>query len=149
MQTSDIIASLALLISLLSIWLQKSSDRSQIMVGNFLEYTKRYQEIISHFPKEVVEENFDLTSTSEVDREKLLRYMWMYFDLCYEEYCLYKLGYIDRKLWTIWESGMKAAFSRPAFRQSWQLIIGNTSYKPDLGFIKFIESITQPHLKRN
>ncbi|BAY34102.1 hypothetical protein NIES2107_60070 [Nostoc carneum NIES-2107] len=149
MQVSDIIASLALIVAGASFWFQQKSDRKQLMVSNFLEYTKRYQEIIVHFPKEVVDENFNLSSFSENEQEEILRYMWMYFDLCYEEYSLYKLGYIDLDLWSIWESGIKSSFSRSAFQQSWHLIRGNTNYKSDLGFAKFIESILQSRLRRN
>lgn len=140
MQTSDIIALLALSISILSLWLQNSGSQKQIMLSNFLEYTQRYQEIISHFPKDVINQNFDITSMPENEQESLLRYMWMYFDLCYEEYQLHKLGFINSNLWKFWDIGMKSAFSRPAFQQSWYLIRDKTKYEPDLDFVKFVES---------
>ena len=141
MQTSDLIASLALFISILSLWLQTISSNKQFMLSNFIEYTRRYQEIIIHFPKDLVNSEFDITLISESERENLLRYMWLYFDLCNEEYCLYKLGFINTQLWNIWELGMKSSFSRPAFQQCWEIISKNSNFESDLRFINFIESM--------
>lgn len=137
MQTSDFIASIALIISLFSIWLQNKGVRQQLLVANISEYTKRYQEIFDRFPKSVLDENFDLNSLSEDDKDKLLRTMWIYFDLCNEEYILYhELNLIDEKLWKIWDSAMKFAFKRPAFYQCWNVILQNTSYPKS--FSKFV-----------
>ncbi|NEQ38434.1 MAG: hypothetical protein F6K40_20050 [Okeania sp. SIO3I5] len=66
--------------------------------------------------------------------------MWLYFDLCFEEYSLYHdLKLIDKKLWKIWESGIKASFNKPAFSQCWMIISQQTSYGSD--FEKFINAI--------
>ena len=63
--------------------------------------------------------------------------MWLYFDLCYEEYILYKkLKLINKELWNMWELSMKSAFARPAFYQSWNFILRNSFY-PDY-FKKFV-----------
>lgn len=148
MQTSDVIASIALVISILGVYLQSLSDRKQLMLSNFLDYTKRYQEIISHFPKEVIDEDFDLSSLSDDSRDNILRYMLMYFDLCYEEYSLYKLGFINLKLWELWESGIKSAFSRPAFKQSWQVVKPYTNHKDNSGFSSFVDSAMQVNFKK-
>lgn len=129
MQTSDLIASIALIISLFSIWLQDKGVRKQLQVVNISEYTKRYQEIIEKFPRSVLDKNFDINSLSQDDKEKLLRSMWIYFDLCYEEYILYyELNLIDKKLWKLWEGTMTSAFGRPAFYQCWNVVCNHSSY---------------------
>lgn len=143
MQMSEIIASIAVLISIFSLWIQNSSSRKQLMLSNFSDYTKRYQEIIIHFPKEVIEDSFNIDSFSEEEKEKILRYMWIYFDLCHEEFSLYKLGFIDSTLWSVWESGMQSAFSRPSFQICWGLISSNTNYKFHPSFVTFIEAKIQ------
>jgi len=60
-----------------------------------------------------------------------MRYMRAYIDLCFEEYTLNKKGFIDADLWSIWEGGMKTAFSKPAFKQAWRAVQGDTEYGPE------------------
>lgn len=137
MQISDYIASIALVISLFSIWLQNQGNKKQLLVGNINEYTKRYQEIFEKLPKSILDENFDINTFSENEKEKILRAMCLYFDLCYEEYILYyELNLIEKKLWKFWESGMMSAFSRPSFYQCWKLIFNNSFYS--VSFSKFV-----------
>jgi hypothetical protein len=137
MHISDFIAFTALVISLYGIWRQDKGVKQQLVVANISAYTKRYQEIFDRFPKSVIDEKFKLDSLSEDDKEKLLRPMWLYFDLCYEEYILFHdLNLIDEKLWKHWESGMKSAFSRPAFYQCWKFVFNNSFYP--IAFSKFV-----------
>jgi hypothetical protein len=137
-QTSDIVAIIALIISLGSIWFQDRGVRKQLMVSNISEYTKRYQDILEKLPKIVLDRNFDLNSLADDEKDKLLRTMWLYFDLCYEEYILfYELKLIDKKLWKHWEDAMKSAFARPAFFQCWQ-IVNQESFYPK-SFSKFVK----------
>ncbi len=140
MQTSDFLAFTALIISIYGIWMQNKGVqkqilaqnkgvRQQLLVANISEYTKRYQEIFEKLPKSVLDENFNLNSFSEDDKEKLLRSMWLYFDLCNEEYMLYHdLNLIDEKLWLLWEYAMTSAFKRPAFYQCWNVVFSNSFY---------------------
>ena len=55
----------------------------QLLVANINEYTKRYQDIFQTFPKIILEPNFNLNSLSPVEKDNVLRSMWLYFDLCY------------------------------------------------------------------
>jgi hypothetical protein len=151
MQISDFIAFLALIISIYAIWIQNEGVRKQIVaqnegiqkqliVANINEYTKRYQEIIEKLPKSLIDKNFKLDSLTEDEQEKILRPMWLYFDLCCEEYILYhELSLIDEKIWRLWESAMISAFSRPAFYQCWQFILKESLYPPN--FSNFVNSI--------
>ena len=140
LEPSDVIATIALVISLFSIWSQDKGVKKQLLVANIGEYTKRYQSIMWSLPESVLYSNFDISSLDRAERIKILRYMWLYFDLCFEEYSLYhNLKLIDKKLWKIWESAIIASFSRPAFSQCWVIISQQTSYGS--GFEKFINSI--------
>ncbi len=131
LQFSDILSILAVVISIGSLWFQNEGVRKQLLVANINEYTKRYQDIFQTFPKIILEPNFNLNSLSPVEKDNVLRSMWLYFDLCYEEYMLYHdLKLIDKKLWKSWELSMKSAFSRPSFGQSWDEIIKVSYYPP-------------------
>ncbi|MBE3143951.1 MAG: hypothetical protein IMZ61_08515 [Planctomycetes bacterium] len=113
------------------------SNRRQLKLHNFTEYTKRYQEIILHFPENINERKYRLSGLSKEARNQTLRYMRAYFDLCSEEYSLHQRRYIDSDFWSLWKSGMTVAFSKAAFKQSWSIIKKDTVFDSDfVGFVK-------------
>jgi len=62
--------------------------------------------------------------------------MRAYFDLCSEEYYLWKKGNIDNDTWEEWKAGIEFAFSKPAFTQAWEnLRLDETYYK---NFTEFV-----------
>lgn len=118
------ITALALLITVLSF-------RKQLQLQFFADYTKRYQEIILNFPEQINDHDFSIDDLASEARDKTLRYMRAYFDLCSEEYFLWKNGRIDNKTWEEWKSGMCFAFSKPAFKQAWNKLHMDTIYYGD------------------
>lgn len=117
---------------------QSYSTRKQVKLQNFIEYTKRYQEIILNFPENVNEQSFSLQAMSEKEKNCTMRYMRAYFDLCFEEYTLRQKKFIDSDLWSIWNDGMKVAFSKSAFRQAWEIVKTDTKFGDD--FETFVEN---------
>lgn len=116
--------------------------KKQLQLTFFAEYTKRYQEIILNFPENINEENFDFDSLTPETRAKTLRYMRAYFDLCSEEYYLYKANNLDKATWKEWESGIKFALSKVAFTAAWNQLQFDTIYYPSFSeFVK--ETINQ------
>ena len=91
-------------------------DAEATYYSKFPDYTKRYQEIILDFPENVNRPDFELANVP--DRDKTMRYMRAYFDLCFEEFYLNKEGLIDSKIWQVWRSGITFAFSKAAFGQA-------------------------------
>jgi len=102
--------------------------KKQLQLSFFADYTKRYQEIILNFPESINSKDFDLGELEDSVRDKTLRYMRAYFDLCSEEYFLWQKGNIDNNTWQEWETGIKFAFSKPAFQQAWKVLGLNTIY---------------------
>jgi len=113
----------------------KSVDR-QLQLQFFADYTKRYQEIMLQFPESINDDDFQLESLDPDRRDRTLRYMRAYFDLCSEEYYLSKHEHIDGEAWKEWESGIKYALSKTAFEQSWERVKLNTTYYPE--FVEFV-----------
>ena len=62
------------------------SFQKQLQLNFFSEYTKRYQEITLNFPESINAFDFNYETLSDEKRDKTLRYMRAYFDLCSEEY---------------------------------------------------------------
>lgn len=102
--------------------LQLGSLRKQINLQNYSDYTKRYQEIVLNFPENVNSPDFKLSSLNKGSRDKTMRYMRAYFDLCFEEWDLNNRRLIDKNSWKVWEGGTKTALSKTAFKQAWKVI---------------------------
>ena len=95
------------------------------------DYTKRYQEIILNFPEDINRDDFNYEMHSSEVKEKTMRYMRAYIDLCSEEYNLYKNKFIDEEIWKNWESGMIYAFKKKAFKEAWKKIKDDTIFYQD------------------
>ncbi|MGV3468121.1 hypothetical protein [Limnobacter sp.] len=118
-------------ITALALFFTVRSFRKQLQLQFFADYTKRYQEIILNFPEQINEDNFSIDDLAPDVRDRTLRYMRAYFDLCSEEYFLWKNDNIDDTTWKEWKSGMCFAFSKPAFKQAWNKLRLDTIYYGD------------------
>ena len=146
MATSDQIQLIALLIafgglivSLVYNIIQQKAFTKQMRLQFFAEFTKRYQEIIVHFPVSISDPDFDYAKLEPSVRDYALRYMRAYFDLCSEEYHLYLSGNLDEKTWKEWRSGIENAFSKKAYQDAWEIINLNSYYYSD--FVGLVEEI--------
>lgn len=134
----DIAALFAASVAALGIFFEIRALRKQMWLQNFSDYTKRYQEIILHFPESINEQSFNLDGLDPEIRNKTMRYMRAYFDLCSEEYYLFSNKYIAKDAWGIWKGGMEFAFTKPAFRQAWKAIRIDTRYSNE--FMQFVDA---------
>ena len=115
--------------------------KKQLQLNFFADYTKRYQEILLKFPEGINEAGFEISQQPDDVRERTLRYIRAYFDLCSEEYYLWKKGNLDGETWREWETGIRFAFSKPAFREAWQILSLDTIYYGE--FSRFVEDATK------
>ena len=81
----------------------------------FAEYTKRYQEIIINMPDNVFAGTASINDTT-------LKYMRLYFDLCSEEYHLWRQGFVKDKVWELWVEGMQIETDHDIFHNAWDAI---------------------------
>ena len=124
------------------VFYQLQSLRQQIKLQGYADYTKRYAEIVLHFPEDVNSKDFKLNKRHK-DYSQTMRYMRAYFDLCFEEWNLNQRKLIDLDAWKVWGGGMKTAFGKSAFQQAWKIIIdSNTEY--GLEFESFVKACFVP-----
>lgn len=94
-----IVSLLFTIISVRFVWYQVRSVSRQLMIQNFSEYTRRYQQIILELPDNVNQDDFELDRPEMVpDRNRYMRQMRAYCDMCFEEYWMNKIGLIDRRI---------------------------------------------------
>ena len=132
---------LATLAGVVVVFRQLQSLNQQTKLQNFAEYTRRYQQIVLKFPEDINARDFTLTKKARKDYDEVMRYMRAYYDLCFEEWYLHGIGHIEDDFWEIWLGGIKTALSKPAFRQAWKLMQGNTNFGED--FSTFVEGIIE------
>ena len=135
-EVTEVVSIIGVLITAFALWFTVRSFRKQLQLNYLSEYTKRYQEIILNFPESINQECFRFVSLSKDERDKTLRYMRAYFDLCSEEYFLKRQNNIDDATWNEWKTGMQFAFSKSAFRQAWKILRLDKIYYGE--FTKFV-----------
>lgn len=90
----------------------------------YADYTKRYQKLILRLPTGVVDGSTGLTraiSDAGPAGDEILRYLRVYFDLCYEEWFLFhRRKGIDQETWDDWREGIAATMRSGAFCEAWQ-----------------------------
>ena len=124
------------------------SNRNQIKIFNkqaqlnfFREYTKRYHDIIVSFPINIGKGDTDIRKLDHDVKNKTLKYMRAYFDLCSEEYHLHEEKLIDDKVWKNWKKGIEASLSKKVFKDAWLEIEKHASF--DENFRKWANEITK------
>ncbi len=154
MEISDWIQSIGLFLALIGLIITILNNRKQLLILNeqlklnfFSDYTKRYQEIVLNFPENINQKDFDFSKLSEETRNKTLRYMRTYFDLCSEELDLFQAGYIHERIWRNWKEGIEFAFSKKAFIDAWHIIELDTIYYPE--FSKWVNEVITTEKTRN
>jgi hypothetical protein len=138
MEIADLIQSIGILIAIIALIITIAFNRGQTRILNkqlrlnfFADYTKRYQEIVLNFPDNINDPMFDFNNLPIDIKSKTIRNMRVYFDLCSEEYDLWKTGYIDDRIWNNWNEGIKFAFSKKAFKDAWTIIKLDSIYYPE------------------
>jgi hypothetical protein len=135
-EAAELVSIIGVFITAIALWFTVRSFQKQLQLNFFSEYTKRYQEITLNLPESINREDFDYDLLEAEVRDKTLRYMRAYFDLCSEEYFLKRKKHIDDETWREWKTGMEFAFSKTAFREAWKLLQLDTIYYGE--FTKFV-----------
>lgn len=98
----------------------QGTAEKQNRLNTFLEYTRRYQEIIRHLHS---------GSGSRLDN------MHLYFNLCREEFYLHKKGTLDDAIWNLWVEEMRTMMNDQQNQVAWKEL---GSYFPEDEFVHFM-----------
>ena len=113
MSIADIIQLGILLTAILTICVTLHKNSRQRKLQMFAEYTRRYQEIFLNMPDDI----YDGTAKVNTATTRFLR---LYFDLCSEEYHLWKDKDIPENVWSLWLEGMQIACQHELYKNMWQ-----------------------------
>ena len=105
----------------------------------FLEYTKRYNEIMESFPPEARPARLSLEDKMPDQSEGLSISILRYLNLCSEEYYLCERGYLSKELWGIWEDELKRTLNSPLFVREWEGLRNEFLSYPE--FLEFVDDV--------
>ncbi|MBR1526817.1 MAG: hypothetical protein IJ640_09200 [Prevotella sp.] len=121
---SSVVSSLSAVVAVVALVYSNRYMIKQSKEMFFAEYTKRYQDIILNMPN------------TDDDEAQVQKYMRLYFDLCSEEYHLYKRGRIPSDVWELWEDGMRLSVRRERYMRAWEQL--KNEYKTNTDFLRFM-----------
>jgi hypothetical protein len=144
MSTSDwvLVANLgAVVVAAIAILAGLRGVQVQMRNTTFLEYTERYNTIMSALPFYARQpgSGFDVMALSADKQTELFETYRAYFNLCWEEQWLRKLKRIDSKTWKVWTLSMRQVMDYPGFDEAWRVL--RPEYQPYGTFVAFFEGI--------
>lgn len=86
----------------------------------FLEYTKRYEEIMAAFTIRARQARLDLEGDPPKESEEITVAVLRYLNLCSEEFYLCQRGYLSKDVWSIWESELRRTVASSLVRREWR-----------------------------
>ena len=115
MELANIIQLGILIVAVAAIICNQIIANRQNKLQMYAEYTKRYQDIFLKMLDEIIDGTAKVYAITT-------KYMRLYFDLCSEEYHLWKDKAIANKVWELWIEGMQTECAPPLFKQSWDVL---------------------------
>ena len=112
----------------------------------FLEYTKRYNEIMESFPPEARPARLSLEGKMPDHSEGLSIAILRYLNLCSEEYYLCERGYLSKELWGIWEDELKRTLNSPLFVREWEGLRNEFLSYPE--FLEFVDDAHRNDIRK-
>ena len=120
-------------------WGVRSYNR-QMTAQVFIEYTKRFDEIMQSFPPNAWGARLNSGESTPEDSNEISASALRYLNLCAEEYFLYKSGYLSKHVWGIWEAELKRTLRTPLYIREWKRLGNEFQAYPD--FLSYVD-ITQ------
>ena len=111
--------------------------RRQMNAQLFLEYTSRYELIMSSFPAEARSARLDLSGHPPEQSEDLTTAVLRYLNLCSEEFYLWKRKYLARDIWNIWESELQKTLQSKLLLREWESLRREFESYPE--FVEYVE----------
>ena len=113
--------------------------KNQMNAQLFLEFTKRFEEIMQSFPENAWSVRTDLDDTLPEPSSELSLAALRYLNLCGEEYYLYTKKMLSKEVWEIWEAELKRTLQSPLFRREWEQL--KSEFDAYQEFQKYVDEV--------
>ncbi|MBC7876958.1 MAG: hypothetical protein H7Y59_07280 [Anaerolineales bacterium] len=112
------------------------SYRNQMHAQLFMEFTKRFEEVMQSFPKNAWSARFDIDGKSPAKSKELSLSVLRYLNLSSEEYYLQKNRWLPKEVWKIWEGELIRTLRSPLFIREWEKLSKEFETYPE--FTKYV-----------
>jgi len=118
--TETIFTVASILIAIVTFIWGVRSYQNQMNAQLFLEFTKRFEEVMQSFPKNAWPNRLDIKGTPPPKSKALSLSVLRYLNLCSEEFYLCKKGWLRQDIWQIWENELVRTLQTPLFIREWK-----------------------------
>jgi hypothetical protein len=121
------------------IYVALRNQHRQLNAQMFVEFSRRFQELLREFPTEAWLANRNPAEPIPPATQELTNCTLYTLQFVYDVYHLHKTGYIAKNLWTLWEREIKNTLSGRVFQREWGKLSAEFGHSPD--FVHYINAI--------
>ena len=133
---------LSVFVAAATIWASRQMNRRQMNMQVFTAYNDRYERLMSSFSKEMLRALYNEHAELPTDNEDITMCALRYLNLSSEEYHLWQEGYVERRVWELWEHEIKRVLRTPLMKREWQTRLKG-QFAGHIAFAQFVETIQQ------
>ncbi len=131
-----VITVISVLIALATFAFGVNTYKNQMNAQLFLEFTKRFEEVMQSFPKNAWSARLNIDGAMPAKSKGLSLSVLRYLNLCGEEYYLYQKGWLNKAIWKMWEGELIRTLQTPLFIREWKTLSEEFEAYP--AFIKYV-----------
>ncbi|MEO7840411.1 MAG: hypothetical protein ABIU06_13775 [Anaerolineales bacterium] len=113
---------ISILVGVAALFWGVKSYRDQMNAQLFLEFTKRFEEVMQSFPKNVWSSRLNIDGKPPPKSKAVSLSVLRYLNLCSEEYYLRQKNWLYKETWEIWERELIRTLQTPLFRREWKTL---------------------------
>jgi len=121
---------LSIIVGIVAFFRGVANYNKQMNAQVFLQYAKRYDEIMNSFPMSAGLARINSGKALPKPNRELTIGVLRYLNLCSEEFHLYDTKYLSKKVWEIWADEMVRTLRTPLFRREWVKLINEFDAYP-------------------
>jgi len=114
------------------------NQRRQLNAQMFIEFSRRFEELLRLFPTEAWLANRKLDQELPPRSREITECTLYCIQFVADMYHLHKAGYISSQLWKLWEREIKRTLKGPLFVREWSAVA--TEFSHDKDFLDYLAS---------
>ena len=118
------------------------NQRRQLNAQMFIEFSKRFEELLRLFPTEAWLANRRLNQELPPPSKEITECILYCLQYVADIYHLHRAGYISRRLWRLWEREIKRTLKGPLFVREWNAVAAEFSHDQD--FLDYMAKTQEP-----
>jgi hypothetical protein len=134
-----------LLIGSVGIGVALLNQRRQQDAQMFIEFSKRFEDLLRLFPTEAWLANRKPGAALPPSSQELTDCTLYCIQCIADVYYLHRSRFISRRLWRLWEREIKRTLSGPLFQREWESV--RAEFCHDTEFTRYITGLTQTEIR--